>query len=58
MHITIDEKSRIPIYQQIGDEIKRLIVGGELSANTPLPPVRQVAADLGVNFNTVADGLP
>ncbi len=54
MHITIDEKSRVPIYQQIGDEIKRLIVGGELPAETPLPPVRQVAADLGVNFNTVA----
>ncbi|MDQ2659142.1 MAG: GntR family transcriptional regulator [Verrucomicrobiota bacterium] len=54
MHITIDEESRVPIYQQIANEIKRLIVGGELPPETALPTVRQVAGDLGVNFNTVA----
>ena len=54
MYITVDEKDRRPIYQQIVDEIKGLIATGELTQGTFLPPVRQVAADLGVNLNTVA----
>ncbi|MBA2702817.1 MAG: GntR family transcriptional regulator [Blastocatellia bacterium] len=54
MYITVDEKDRRPIYQQIVDEIKGLIATGELTQGTFLPPVRQVAADLGVNLNTIA----
>ncbi len=54
MYITIDERDRRPLYQQIVDEIKALIAGGELPEGTSLPPVRQVAADLGVNLNTIA----
>ena len=54
MYITIDERDRRPLYQQIVDEIKALIAGGELQEGSSLPPVRQVAADLGVNLNTVA----
>jgi len=54
MFITIDEKDRRPIYQQVADEIKELIARGELSEGAPLPPVRQVAANLGVNLNTIA----
>ena len=54
MYITVDEKDRRPIYRQIVDEIKGLIATGELAQGTFLPPVRQVAADLGVNLNTVA----
>jgi len=54
MFITIDERDRRPIYQQVADEIKGLIAAGELPEDTSLPPVRQVAADLGVNLNTIA----
>jgi GntR family transcriptional regulator len=54
MYITIDETDRRPLYQQIVDEIKALIAAGELPQGSSLPPVRQVAADLGVNLNTVA----
>lgn len=54
MHITIDETDSRPIYQQIVDEIKRLIARGELLEQSQLPPVRQLATDLGINFNTVA----
>ncbi len=54
MYITVDEKDNRPVYQQIVDEIKGLIATGELPQGTFLPPVRQVAADLGVNLNTVA----
>jgi GntR family transcriptional regulator len=54
MYITVDEKDKRPIYQQIVDEIKGLIVTGKLAPGNFLPPVRQVAADVGVNLNTVA----
>ena len=54
MYITIDASDRRPIYQQLVDEIKTIIAAGELGEGASLPPVRQVAADLGINLNTVA----
>ena len=54
MFITIDEGDARPIYQQIVEEIKALIARGDLQKGAGLPPVRQLAADLGVNLNTVA----
>lgn len=54
MFITIDTEDRRPIYQQVVDEIKGLIARGELREGEPLPPVRQVASNLGVNLNTIA----
>lgn len=54
MHILIDESDARPIYRQVADEIRRLIAGGALAEGEPLPSVRQVAVDLGVNLNTVA----
>ncbi|MGH9881751.1 MAG: GntR family transcriptional regulator [Pyrinomonadaceae bacterium] len=54
MYITIDERDKRPIYQQVVDEIKALIARGELEESSSLPPVRQIAADLGVNQNTIA----
>ncbi len=54
MLIIIDQNDSRPIYQQIADEIRFLIARGELTENTMLPAVRQLAGDLGVNLNTVA----
>ncbi|MEP6919618.1 MAG: GntR family transcriptional regulator [bacterium] len=54
MYITIDEKDGRPMYRQVVDGIKELIARGELQQGSALPPVRQVAADLGVNLNTIA----
>jgi GntR family transcriptional regulator len=54
MYITIDDRDKRPLYQQVVDEIKALIAAGELPEGSSLPPVRQVAADLGVNLNTIA----
>src|SRR6267142_2849729 len=54
MYITIDGRDSRPLYQQLVDEIETLIARGELAEGTSLPPVRQVASDLGVNLNTVA----
>jgi GntR family transcriptional regulator len=54
MHITVDEADQRPIYKQVADEIRALIASGGLREGAQLPPVRQLAADLGVNLNTVA----
>ena len=54
MLIIIDQNDSRPIYQQIAEEIRFLIARGELTENTTLPAVRQLAGDLGVNLNTVA----
>lgn len=42
-----------PIYLQIMDEVRRAIVIGTLAQDDPLPSLRQLAAELRVNPNTV-----
>jgi GntR family transcriptional regulator len=54
MFITIDPEDSRPIYRQVADEIKQLIARGQLGEGAQLPPVRQLAGDLGVNLNTIA----
>jgi len=54
MVITIDAADARPIYIQITDEVKRGIVLGTLQPDAPLPSVRQLASELRVNPNTVA----
>src|ERR1700733_3363301 len=54
MFLTIDTTDARAIYQQVADGIKELIAQGKLPEGTALPPVRQLAADLGVNLNTIA----
>jgi GntR family transcriptional regulator len=52
--IKIDPDDGRPVYEQIAGAIRELIVRRELTEGDVLPPVRQVAADLGVNLNTIA----
>jgi GntR family transcriptional regulator len=52
--IQIDLSAQVPAYEQIAAEIRALLVSGELPAGAPLPTVRQLAADLTVHHNTVA----
>ncbi|HEV2235302.1 MAG TPA: GntR family transcriptional regulator [Ktedonobacterales bacterium] len=51
--ITLDDASPDPKYQQIVDQVKAHVVSGALPPGTPLPSVRQLATDLGINVNTV-----
>ena len=53
MIISIDPDQRRPIYIQIMDEVRRGRVLGMLQPGEALPSVRQLAAELGVNPNTV-----
>lgn len=52
--IEIDLASVVPAYEQIAAEIRALLVAGELRAGDSLPTVRQLAMDLSVHHNTVA----
>jgi len=52
--ITIETSGFIPIYEQIKKAIKGEISLGVLKANEALPSIRDLAAELVVNPNTVA----
>lgn len=52
--IILDFRAEMPIYLQIVEQVRRMVTGGELAAGSQLPTVRQLARELGVNFNTVA----
>jgi GntR family transcriptional regulator len=52
--IEIDTRSQVPLYEQIMDRVRSLVREGHLRPADPLPPVRQLAADLEINSNTVA----
>ncbi|MFH1144214.1 MAG: GntR family transcriptional regulator [Candidatus Eisenbacteria bacterium] len=53
-YLVVDTRSQVPLYEQILDQIRSRVRTGELVPRTPLPSVRQLAADLAVNPNTVA----
>jgi DNA-binding transcriptional regulator YhcF (GntR family) len=52
--ITIDLNSATPVYRQIVDAIRHSLVEGTLQPGQAVPTVRQLALDLGIHFNTVA----
>lgn len=51
--LSIDIRSRIPIYEQIKNQILNLIRIGVLVEDEQLPSIRNVASETGVNVNTV-----
>lgn len=53
MHLLINNSSMKPIYEQIIDQIKHLIVTGELLDETPLPSVRTLSKELKISALTV-----
>jgi len=54
MHFQIDNASQRPVYTQIIDQIKRDIALARLRVGDKLPTVRQLAAQLVINPNTIA----
>jgi GntR family transcriptional regulator len=50
----INPSSGVPIYLQIENQVKNAIATGALARGGALPPVRKVAAQLGINPNTAA----
>jgi len=52
--LTVSLSSPIPLHDQMVAGLRDLIAAGTLAIGDELPPVRQLAADLGINLNTVA----
>ena len=52
--IAIDAASPVPPFEQLRVQLARQIQKHTLAVGTRLPPIRQLAADLGLAVNTVA----
>ena len=53
--LRIDLASPRPVYEQIVSGLRAVFVSGEFAPGEQLPTVRQLATDLGVHHNTVAE---
>ena len=53
MVITVDKLSETPLYLQLRAQVIAGIAAGELRPSDPLPSVRSLAEDLGINLHTV-----
>ena len=53
--LVIDTASPVPVYRQVVDNRRSLLVDGTLQAGDTLPTVREVGLELGIHFNTVAE---
>ncbi len=54
IELHVDQESKVPIYIQVEEQIRSLIAAGRLRPDDQLPTIRQLAADLRVNYNTIA----
>ena len=50
----IDANNGVPIYEQIGRQVKYAVANGSLLIGEHVPSVRELATQLAVNPNTVA----
>ena len=53
LKLAIERESDIPLYRQLANQLRKLIRTGALPPGARLPPVREVAADLGLTRLTV-----
>lgn len=51
--IIIDYKDTRPIYEQIAEKFKALILKGAMQAGEQMPSVRSLAMELSINPNTI-----
>ena len=51
--LTLNYRDSRPIYGQIKDGLRRMIVSGALEPDEKLPSVRSMAVDLAINPNTI-----
>src|SRR5579863_6042554 len=54
--LRIDLGAATPAYEQIANGLRALLVAAAMAPGEQLPTVRQLALDLGVHHNTVAEG--
>ena len=52
-YITVDLRDRKQLYEQLIDNIRKLILSGEIGPGEKLPSVRALAKELSINPNTI-----
>ncbi len=57
MTLKVDRSDSTAVFEQVAGEIRRAILDGEAKPGERLPPARDLAAELGVNTNTVLRAL-
>jgi len=53
MFLPVDPSSGLPVYRQIIDQVRRMMVSGRLAAGDRLPSIRDLAVQLRINPLTV-----
>ena len=51
--VSVNYRDPRPIYEQVKDGFRKLMVSGTLKENEKLPSVRELAAELAINPNTI-----
>ena len=51
--VTINYKDGRPFYEQVKEDLRRLVVSGALRPGDKLPSVRELAGQLAINPNTI-----
>ena len=51
--VTINYRDGRPFYEQVKDDLRRLVVSGALQPGEKLPSVRELAGQLAINPNTI-----
>ena len=54
MRVVVDDASPVPPYEQVREQVARLVRSGALTVGTQLPSIRQLARDLRLAPGTVA----
>ena len=57
LDVKVDKSDPLDLYEQVAGEIRRAIAEGEAKPGERLPPAKDLAAELGVNTNTVLRAL-
>lgn len=52
LHIIISNQSEVPIYEQIEENIKNMILKGDITGGEMLPSIRSLAKDLHISVIT------
>jgi DNA-binding transcriptional regulator YhcF (GntR family) len=53
MILSVDPSRALPVYEQVREQIRRMVAAGTLAPGTRLPTIRQLAADLGLAKGTI-----
>ena len=57
LHVKVSRSDPTDLFEQVAGDIRRAIADGEAKPGERLPPAKDLAAELGVNTNTVLRAL-